>query len=165
MVCLIKTLFSLFTTVAFVYTTSSLVLQPLASRVARLTGSHEVSELAEYLAWPSTALLSSRPYQIPTVLASSNSEREWLQEAIFGHATQLPLPHSTEGWGSSNPVFLKENLFLSRAFSQAMQPSKIIPFYYRASGTFPRDDITIATLVTSNRFEVLARLVQRYQGL
>ncbi|KAF8583813.1 glycosyltransferase family 49 protein [Ramaria rubella] len=61
-------------------------------------------------------------------------------------------------------VFLQEGVFLSRAFSQAMKPSRIVPFYYRASGSFRKEDITIATLVTSNRFEVLAGLVQRYQG-
>ncbi|KAF8520843.1 glycosyl-transferase for dystroglycan-domain-containing protein [Gautieria morchelliformis] len=45
-----------------------------------------------------------------------------------------------------------------------MKPSRIIPFYYKASRSFLREDITIATLVTSNRFEVLVRLVQQYQG-
>ena len=46
-----------------------------------------------------------------------------------------------------------------------MQPTKIIPFYYRASGKFHNEDITITTPVTGNRFQVLANLVQSYQGL
>ncbi|KAH7927477.1 glycosyltransferase family 49 protein, partial [Leucogyrophana mollusca] len=57
-----------------------------------------------------------------------------------------------------------EELFLSKAFSQSLHPSKIIPYYYRATGAFEDDDITVTTLVTSNRFKVFAELVQRYQG-
>jgi len=90
--------------------------------------------------WPQEAAIHENPIQVSPVSAKDARE-----------------PH--------NPgVFLEENLFLQRAFSQAMQPSKIIPFYYQASGNFPRSDVTIATIVTSNRFEVLTRLVQRYQG-
>jgi len=40
----------------------------------------------------------------------------------------------------------------------------IVPFYYRATGSFDQEDITITTLVTSNRFQVFSRLVERYQG-
>lgn len=57
------------------------------------------------------------------------------------------------------------DLFLSKAFSNSMHPSKIIPFLYRASGDFQADDITITTLITSNRFPVFARLVERYRGM
>ncbi|EGO00707.1 glycosyltransferase family 49 protein [Serpula lacrymans var. lacrymans S7.3] len=59
---------------------------------------------------------------------------------------------------------MREGLFLSKAFAQSMQPNKIVPFFYRASGTFNPEDITITTLVTSNRFKVFAQLVERYQG-
>lgn len=60
---------------------------------------------------------------------------------------------------------LSEDTFISKAFSHSMRPSKIIPYYYRANGKFDPDDITITTLVTSNRFSVFAQLVERYQGL
>jgi len=66
--------------------------------------------------------------------------------------------------GSPQPVYIDEELFLSKAFSRSMRPSKIIPYFYRASGHFDHDDITIATLITSNRFQVFKRLVQRYKG-
>ncbi|KAJ7072628.1 glycosyltransferase family 49 protein [Mycena amicta] len=59
---------------------------------------------------------------------------------------------------------MSETLFLSKAFANSMQPSKIIPFFYRARGAFDQEDITITTLVTSNRFQVFARLVERYSG-
>jgi len=62
-----------------------------------------------------------------------------------------------------------ESLFLSKAFGHSMQPSRVIPFYFRAGGTralggFSKEDITILTIVTSNRFSVLGRLAQRYKG-
>jgi hypothetical protein len=59
---------------------------------------------------------------------------------------------------------IAENTFLSRAFPRLMQPMKIIPFYYKSTGDLDREDITITTLVTSNRFPVLKQLVERYQG-
>lgn len=59
---------------------------------------------------------------------------------------------------------IEESLILSKAFPHLMKPSQIIPYYYRASGTFDKEDITITSLITSNRFQILARLVERYQG-
>ncbi|KAF8178587.1 glycosyltransferase family 49 protein [Mycena galopus ATCC 62051] len=59
---------------------------------------------------------------------------------------------------------MSEDLFLSKAFAGSMRPSKIVPFFYRATGVFDKEDITITTLVTSNRFQVFARLVDRYPG-
>lgn len=57
------------------------------------------------------------------------------------------------------------NPILSRAFSRLMHPSKIIPYYYRATGYFERDDITLTTLISSDRFPVFRNLVQRYKGV
>jgi hypothetical protein len=57
-----------------------------------------------------------------------------------------------------------EDYFLSKAFGESLQPSKVIPYYYRATNSIPKEDITITTLVTSDRFKVLAALVQKYQG-
>ncbi|KAI0272116.1 glycosyl-transferase for dystroglycan-domain-containing protein [Russula aff. rugulosa BPL654] len=45
-----------------------------------------------------------------------------------------------------------------------MHPMKIFPYFYKASETFDEDDITITTLVTPNRFEVLRKLALRYEG-
>lgn len=63
---------------------------------------------------------------------------------------------------------LSEDEFLSLSFGSSLQPSKVIPYYYRASDPdrvdFNKEDITITTLVTSNRFTVFERLVERYQG-
>ena len=53
----------------------------------------------------------------------------------------------------------------SRAFPRLMHPSRIIPHYYRASGNFETDDITVTTLISSDRFPVFRHLVQKYQGV
>ncbi|KAF9456934.1 glycosyl-transferase for dystroglycan-domain-containing protein [Collybia nuda] len=66
--------------------------------------------------------------------------------------------------GYSQPFLIDGGLFLSKTLSCSMQPSRTIPYFYRANGTFDPDDITIATLITSNRFQVFRRLVERYQG-
>ncbi|KAG8740753.1 hypothetical protein FRC12_015895 [Ceratobasidium sp. 428] len=55
-------------------------------------------------------------------------------------------------------------LLLSKAFSNTLKPSKIIPYYYRALHEHEWDDITITTIITSNRFNAFARLVEQYQG-
>lgn len=63
---------------------------------------------------------------------------------------------------------ISEDLFLSKAFPRLMQPIKIIPFYYKSTRSFDttenKEDITITTLVTSDRFPVFKQLVERYQG-
>jgi hypothetical protein len=53
---------------------------------------------------------------------------------------------------------------LSKVFSDAMGPSKVIPYYFKAQAPFDAEDITIATLVTQDRFPVLSRLVTHYRG-
>ncbi|TFK74028.1 hypothetical protein BDN72DRAFT_121330 [Pluteus cervinus] len=53
---------------------------------------------------------------------------------------------------------------LSKAFANTMRPSKIVPYYYKATGVFSSDAVTITTLITSDRFTAFSRLVERYQG-
>ncbi|RUO95592.1 glycosyl-transferase for dystroglycan-domain-containing protein [Jimgerdemannia flammicorona] len=59
---------------------------------------------------------------------------------------------------------MPEDFLLAKVFSDAMGPSKVIPYYYKAEKTPNPEDITITTLVTANRFPVLSRLVTHYQG-
>lgn len=49
-------------------------------------------------------------------------------------------------------------------FAGAMGPSDIQPFFIKATEKFNEEDITIATIVTSDRFPVLGRLASRYKG-
>src|SRR5215213_4864836 len=59
---------------------------------------------------------------------------------------------------------MAEEFFLSKVFSESMQPSHVIPYYFRAQQTPKKEDITITTLITENRFHVFDRLVTHYQG-
>ncbi|KAL1924677.1 uncharacterized protein VTP21DRAFT_4331 [Calcarisporiella thermophila] len=70
-------------------------------------------------------------------------------------------PFSTEG-NSVNEM--SEDLYMAKAFSSAMGPSKVIPYYMKARKIPDGEDITIATQVTQDRFEVFSRLVTNYQG-
>ncbi|KAH8093124.1 glycosyl-transferase for dystroglycan-domain-containing protein [Cristinia sonorae] len=64
----------------------------------------------------------------------------------------------------SSEYAVSQETLLSKVFSQALHPTRIIPFFYRARNSIDADDVTITTLVTSNRFKVLKQLVDRYQG-
>lgn len=66
---------------------------------------------------------------------------------------------------SGQPSLVPWDPTLSRAFPRLMHPSRIIPFYYRATGNFENDDITITTLISSDRFLVFRNLVRRYKGV
>ena len=72
----------------------------------------------------------------------------WSNFSLSGH-------HSLVAW---DPI-------LSRAFPRLMHPSRIIPYYYRATGNFESDDITVTTLISSDRFPVFRNLVRRYKGV
>lgn len=80
----------------------------------------------------------------------------WLEST---HGKQITLESQILGSHS-----IEESIILSKAFPRLMKPSQIIPYYYRASGAFHKEDVTITSLITSNRFHTLARLVERYQG-
>ena len=45
-----------------------------------------------------------------------------------------------------------------------MSPVNLQPFFYQGTEISENDDITMATLVTRNRFKVLSRLASHYQG-
>ncbi|GAA5994846.1 glycosyltransferase family 49 protein [Rhodotorula paludigena] len=103
---------------------------------------------------------------------------EWNQDQMVWHPPQSDLAHSgpkadeaaLAAYGSTPGEYraLSEDEFLSLSFGSSLQPSKVIPYYYRATDPdrpgFNKEDITITTLVTSNRFTVFERLVERYRG-
>ncbi|KAJ3975069.1 glycosyl-transferase for dystroglycan-domain-containing protein [Lentinula raphanica] len=72
--------------------------------------------------------------------------------------------HTTRSNQSSWLAEIQSELILSKAFANSMHPSKIVPFFYRASENIDTEDITVTTLITSNRFPVFARLVEQYRG-
>jgi hypothetical protein len=88
------------------------------------------------------------------------SQGESIQHGQILHGAALAEPDWSLGWFA-----MSESLFLSKAFAGSMHPMKIFPYFYKASETFDEDDITITTLVTPNRFEVLRKLAARYEGM
>jgi hypothetical protein len=59
---------------------------------------------------------------------------------------------------------MDEELVFSKAFAISMRPSKIIPYYYKASGPFSQGEVTVTSIITSDRLDVFARLVEKYKG-
>ncbi|CAE6456413.1 unnamed protein product [Rhizoctonia solani] len=80
-------------------------------------------------------------------------------------------PLNSITWASDRAIVRTNNgdtwsrdLFESKLFDLTLKPSKVIPYYYRALQERKNEDVTITTIVTSSRFETLARLVEQYQG-
>lgn len=69
-------------------------------------------------------------------------------------------------WSSSQGATqpMPESFIMSKVFSDSMGPSDMTPFFFRATETFEKEDITMATLVTRNRFPVLSRLASNHRG-
>lgn len=91
--------------------------------------------------WPEDLSFSEAPFFFPVT--------ELVQRLDMDHAARTPVQEAT---------------LLSKAFAGALHPTRIIPYYYRASGAVDADDVTITTLVTRNRFKVFRQLVESYRG-
>lgn len=116
------------------------------------------------LAW--AGILSSSQTASPKSLHSNTGRYSSFLPGSVQHAISWsPSDDTIQEIGPRNATFMTEKFFLSKAFAQSMQPSQIVPFYYRESSEFEKDDVTITTLVTSNRFKVFSQLVERYQGM
>jgi hypothetical protein len=90
----------------------------------------------------------------PRIAFPSNMTTQQAEEFLWSNFS-LSNHHSLVAWDP----------FLSRAFPRLMHPSRIIPYYYRATGNFENDDVTVTTLISSNRFSVFYNLVRRYKGV
>lgn len=146
--------------------TSRRILEFLHDRTSRITAS----------------VFSSRTQGDPTTNNVNVSYYDSLESDIPDLLTSLVLspPETVFHWnlsdsdtvilGSTTPdktpyAHMLEETLLSKAFSQSLHPTRIIPYFYKAKTDVEQDDVTITTLVTSNRFSVLKQLVERYQGM
>ncbi|KAG8955690.1 hypothetical protein FRC04_007681 [Tulasnella sp. 424] len=86
----------------------------------------------------------------------------WINYSRFHERQNASLPLTTTSVEHGHA--LPDSLFIQKAFGKTMQPTRITPYYYRASRAPDADDITITTQITSDRFEVFAKLVDSYQG-
>lgn len=133
--------------VAVLYASHFLLVSPLCTVLSFLLN----RSLPPWYIWPSSPI---EPQLSLDPIPSLSGVVEW-------RSSKVSLEHNLGHWQS---VLTDGDLFLSKTLSSSMQPSRTIPYFYRANGTFDFDDITITTLITSNRFQVFRRLVERYQG-
>jgi hypothetical protein len=154
---------------AVLFTTNLLLVSPLHAFLSKaLSGRLSTENSVSWTAFP------VYPAEEPTVfepLASAlrttesgtwslEPSRDLIRWAPSEHAIDYELgPVST-----TTTTTVTEGLFLSKAFAQSMRPSKIVPFFYQATGVFDPEDITVTTHITSNRFKIFAPLVESYQG-
>ncbi len=127
---------------ALLYTTNYFVIGPLWHRCAALVPNR----------------FSQTDHRIVPVQPKFDNWTAYLQ------SENLKLLEPSWDTSRDDAYAMSESLFMSKAFSSSYTPSTTIPYYYRASGPFDEEDITITTLITSDRFQVFARLVERYQG-
>ncbi|KAG0030301.1 hypothetical protein BGZ81_002838 [Podila clonocystis] len=59
---------------------------------------------------------------------------------------------------------IEEDAVLHKVFSNTMQPSKILPYYFKAVRDFDPEAVTITTLITFDRYPIFSKLVTNYQG-
>ncbi|KAG0231385.1 hypothetical protein BGW42_000281 [Actinomortierella wolfii] len=87
------------------------------------------------------------------------------QKPTFDVANIHYSPQQLTFTGANNKEHsVDEDFFLSKAYGNAMQPSKVIPYYFKAARTFDKEEVTITTLITENRFGVFKKLVRNYRG-
>jgi len=53
---------------------------------------------------------------------------------------------------------------IHKVFANVMQPSKVLPYYFKAVRDFDPESVTITTLITFDRYPVFSKLVTNYQG-
>jgi hypothetical protein len=147
----------LYVATAVLYTTRHLIFKLLPS-CSPVNKGHSCT--LPWLTWTHEAIF-------PPVAGDALARAGWTlgsHHEVYRDAPKNSDLHDSHSAVSSRTTIDEETL-LSKAFSYAMRPSKIVPYYYRASDTIDFEDVTLATLITSNRFSVFAQLVERYQGL
>ena len=158
----LQVFFVSYVTIAVLYTTNVLIVLPLRSAVSMLlVGPTE----SPHSPWDSVySETQGTRFSPRDPLRAYNLDHRFLRFSggtMKWNTSDLALAY---GLGSMDPVSLDEDLFLSKAFSNSMHPTKIIPYFYRATGSFEKDDITITTIITSNRLQVFSRLIEQYKG-
>jgi hypothetical protein len=59
---------------------------------------------------------------------------------------------------------VEEDAVLHKVFANTLQPSKVLPYYFKAEREFDPESVTITTLITFDRYPVFSKLVTNYQG-
>ncbi|KAJ3540167.1 hypothetical protein NM688_g6262 [Phlebia brevispora] len=121
--------------VAIAYTTAYMLAYPLSSLSWSLFGlggtsfRHPESAVAKVPASPRVDLISAT-LQEPVSL-DDNEKHAFFTSFLASDDSLYWLDNETGDY-STSPI--REKTFLAKAFSQAMHPTKIIPYFYKASG-------------------------------
>jgi hypothetical protein len=145
-------LFLTYVSCAVLYTTNILLLAPLKAVWTAFL--HNTSNVVR-------ERINYSPLQRQPQLLSSLSDLQAHKAVVNWTSSGIALDHNL---GHVDPISMDQDLFLSKAFSNSLRPSKIIPYFLRAREMFSTQDITITTLITRNRLAVFTRLVEQYQG-
>jgi len=149
----------LFITVSVIYTTNFIFFSPLSSLISA------IFDWLALLPAPQPARDLSPPSHAAFLASRSSGEDRWTEPSgpvLSWISSQFTLQH---GLGHDQAIPVNPGPLLSKGTAGSMGPSNVIPYFYRAKGSFDSDDITVTTLITSNRFKVFARLVEKYRGL
>ena len=151
-----------FVSVSVLFTTNLLFVSPASALISGLFDCL-VLRPSSWMFSPTNGSYKQRLVtNVPKPTYYTLSDKKPAEEPLFSWtSSDVTLNH---GLGLMVPVSVDRNIFLSKAFMNSMRPSNIKPYFYRAKGHFESDDVTITTLITSNRFEVFPRLVEKYQG-
>ena len=151
-----------FVSLSVLFTTNLLFVSPVSALISGLFD-YIVLRPSSWMFSPTNGSYKHRLVtNVPKPTYHTLSDKNPTEEPLFSWtSSDITLDH---GLGLRVPVSVDRNIFLSKAFMNSMRPSNIIPYFYRAKGHFEGDDVTITTLITSNRFEVFPRLVEKYQG-
>lgn len=76
--------------------------------------------------------------------------------------SQQVMRWKTEGDASGHGI--EEDAVLQKVFANTMQPSKVLPYYFKAARDFDPESVTITTLITFDRYPIFSKLVTNYQG-
>lgn len=151
-----------FVSVSVLFTTNLLFVSPVSALISGVFD-YLVLRPSSWMFSPTNGSYKHRLVtNVPKPTYYTLSNKIPAEEPLFSWTSSgVTLDH---GLGLMVPVSVDRNVFLSKAFMNSMRPSNIKPYFYRAKGHFEGDDVTITTLITSNRFEVFPRLVEKYQG-
>lgn len=167
--------------VSVTYTTCHLLLLPYFLRsqagltdVGFATAQQSVASLADEKIGTAGENISGATTATPGFLVVDQEPEQRTRWNEYGRVRDVEWGRDTINWNTSTDGFqssaghgtysMPVDYYLSKAFSNSLQPSKTMPFFYRGKEKPQAKDITITTLVTSDRFHILAELAEQYQG-
>ncbi|KAG0308283.1 hypothetical protein BGZ98_008454 [Dissophora globulifera] len=94
--------------------------------------------------------------------------RSWTKpgQAVFD-VDNIVYSNQVMNWKNTNDRSVhevKEDFLIHKIFSNTLQPSKVLPYYFKAIRDFDPEAVTITTLITFDRYPVFSKLVTNYQG-